>query len=135
METLSAIDLAQELHGYSQNGFIVIDARNSGMASRWRTSFPSLNSDQMARLGEIFTIRYHSMREAQAAFTQICADVAAADGLMISGTITYVGDDWDNGRYEDCPPTRTYEFEIAEDDCRPVFENGKLTFVEIEEHA
>lgn len=138
MDALSTLQLAEELRGLTGDSFIVIDAHNDGGSGRWQPSFPSLDETNLAKLGDVFVLRFTArsshtaMVEAQEAFTHICRDIADENASLLSGTITYVGVDWEY-YWKDDAFTRTIEFDIADDDSRPAFEDCKLDYVQIAE--
>ena len=120
MTILSTLALTQALAAHTNGAFVVIDSSNAGGSSNWRTSFPSLNDDQIEALGEPFAIGYDSVEEAQAAFTTICHDVVeeGCSGL-VDAIVYYVACD--------CGEVGTCSFDSTSDSQRPVFTDGALS--------
>lgn len=120
MTILDTLALTQALAAHTAGAFIVIDASNAGGSSNWRTSFPSLDDDQIDALGTPFAIGYDSVEEAQTAFTTICHDVVeeGCSGL-VDAIIHYVACD--------CGEVGTCSFDSTNDSQRPVFTNGALS--------
>ena len=138
MDALTTLDLAQALRNATGDSFVVIDARNAGGAGRWKPSFPTLDDDSLAKLGDAFVLRFTSrdphdaMVQAQQCFTTLCRDVSVENDTLLSGEITYVGVDWEY-YWKDDACTRTVSFDIGDDDSRPAFDGGKLRHHDIVE--